>query len=330
MPTRKFELTGGPRQSQFPHSLVDKSTRVVQDCGEFRTTCIRESLRCHATRGPVRYCWQRSASVSQLFATADQSDPSFPPVLMVTGASIYKNDGKTTPDEAGVKKNRERLEPVDEFLTYLGHKLDDDSGTVDLSVPYEKLRDWARAGALLEPPETPGRVARVWISTGFACVVLKFKMRGVHITPDVSNWLSRLAASVRNDYSEPLKKGGYAGQYSNVYPWAAATNALCALVNNDRECTRFQNQAWNNMIPEIRKDGCLPGELSREGRALIYHMKAASGLLVLLDARRALGIPDDPTQIAQFKKLLNRIGETLRDPEPMAAAAGRARIARRL
>jgi hypothetical protein len=260
--------------------------------------------------------------LSQPAAMAQPSTPSFPPVMVVSSAAIYKAGGKTIPDAAGIEKSRDLLKPIDDFLTYLGHCLDDKPGTVDLGVPYEQLQQWASSGALLEPPDTPGRVARVWISTGFAFVVLKFKYRGVRISQDVSRWLRKLAAEVRNDYKEPLKGGSYTGQYSNVYPWAAATNALCALVNNDQECLRFQDEAWNNMIAEIRHDGVLPGELGRRGRAREYHMKAAAGLLVLLDARRALGIADDPGQIAKLKRLLDMIGDSLRNPEPLAAAAG--------
>src|SRR5208283_2240391 len=110
----------------------------------------------------------------------------------------------------------------------------------DLTCPYSLLRQWATAGALLVPPDdTPARVGRVWISTGAGFVVLKFKMRGVAITPDVSKWLSQLAATQRQDYGKPLKKAGYAGQFSNVYPWGAATNGIAALVNGDAAAKHY-------------------------------------------------------------------------------------------
>ncbi len=263
-----------------------------------------------------------SVSATSAFATEATTCPSYPPVLLISGNAIYKDEAGSVTDTDGAAKNRELLAPVDDFLTYLGRNLDESAGTADLACSYGLMRQWATAGALLQPPETAGRVARVWIVPAFEFIALKFKMRNVPITPDVARWLSALAAVERGDYGKPLTKGSYAGSYSNVYPWVGAANALSALISGDPEAMRFQNEVWHNMLAEIRPDGTIQSELNRKAQALEYHQKAANGLLILHAARRALGQPDDPAQIARLKLLLDMIGNAFCDPQSLAAAAG--------
>lgn len=268
-------------------------------------------------------CW--FVHWSPVLAATDASCPAYPPVLAVSGAVIYKDRAGSVSDAQGAQANKDALAPIDDFLGFLGHALDEKTGPAELACPYGLLRQWAAAGALLRPPlNTPGRVARVWISPAVGFIVLKFKLRGVQITPDVGQWLDALAAAEREDYGKPLTKGVYAGLYSNTYPWVGAANALAALVAANPAAVRFQDEAWTNMLAQIRPDGTLQGELGRGHQALEYHVKAAAGLLIMRSARLAMGIADDPAQIARLKLLLTMVGNALCHPESLAAAAGAA------
>lgn len=256
------------------------------------------------------------------FAQTPQACPDYPPMTLVMGAAIYKEGTNSIPDAAGASENKRLLAPVRDFLAYEGKAVDKPGDKAAFECPYQALEQWANAGALLGAPDTPGRVARVWISAGVGFIVLKYKMRGVQISPAVAHWLSELAATQRRDYGQPLKKGGYAGLYSNVYPWSAVTNAASALVSGDPEALRFQDEAWSNMIAEIQPDGSLRGEMARGQRALEYHQKAADGLLALHALRKALGRGDDPQQIASLKRLLVLVGDALCNPDSIAQQAG--------
>jgi poly(beta-D-mannuronate) lyase len=240
---------------------------------------------------------------------------------VVSGSTIYEPGTTSVPDPAGEALNRERLAPIDNFLTYLGHAVDAEPQTGDLSCPYKLLEDWAKAGALLQTPGTPGRVARVWISPAFGFVALKFRMRGIAILPDIAHWLSALAAVEREDYDKPLKMAPYQNLHSNVYPWVGVANAIAALIVPDPEAMKFQETVWRNMLAEIKPDGSLQGELGRGQRALIYHQQAANGLVVLGNLRHSLGQGEGP-QTHQLQRLLNFVGEAICDSAPLAKMAG--------
>jgi hypothetical protein len=131
---------------------------------------------------------------------------SFPPVLKVEGHAIYKKGTTGVPDPAGAKANQEALLPITSFMDYLAKVLDNEGSEAELAPAYTQLRNWAQSGALLQPSDTPGRVARVFITTGFGLLILKFKARGVALTPDVIKWYSALSGAVYSDYSEPLQR----------------------------------------------------------------------------------------------------------------------------
>jgi poly(beta-D-mannuronate) lyase len=255
-------------------------------------------------------------------ASTPGSCPSYPSVQTVMGAVMYSDESGSVKSLSGEAENKALLAPIDDFLTYLSHAADEKTDAASLVCPHLLLQQWAEAGALLTPPETPGRVSRVWITPAFDFIVLKFRMRGVEIGTDTTRWLSQLAAAERQDYSKPFQKAPYVGLYSNVYPWVGAANALSALISGDQEAMRFQDEAWNNMIAEIRPDGTLQGEMGRGAQALEYHLKAVAGLLILHSVRHALGQTDDPAHIEKLKLLLTMTGNVLCDPASLTAKVG--------
>ena len=252
---------------------------------------------------------------------AAESCPTFPVVTVISSVDRYSDALGTIIDKNADAENRSELSGLTDLTKYLNTALDSDSGA-DLVCPYNQLRAWGDAGAMLQPsPDNAGRVARAFMSAGFGIIILKFEMRGVQITPDVVKWYSSLAAAVRADYRHPFKNPPYVGLYSNVYPWVGAANAYSALIGGDQEAFQFQTKVWQNMIDEIQPDGILQGELGRGSRALVYHQQAANGLMLLHDARRALGERDDPELLRKFGLLLNMIGNSLCHPETLSQKA---------
>ena len=247
--------------------------------------------------------------------------PHYEPVLLVEGADIYK-PGSSGADKKGEEENSERLAPVINFMKYEAKAVDEPSDKSALKCSLATLTQWAEAGALLEPPDTPGRVARVWISSGMGFILAKYKALGVPLPVSLVRWYANLAATVRNDYHEPLKKAGYKGLFANTYPWAAVSSALSALIGQDAAAYQFQDEAWLNMLAEVQPDGSLIGEMTRGQRALIYHLKAADGLVILNNVREALGEKEKSQQIGALKRLLAFSGNGLCDPTPFAKRAG--------
>ena len=250
-----------------------------------------------------------------LAAAAPVSDcRSFSPVAKVSGVRFYKDKAGSQSDPLLVAKNQQMLSNVRDFMACLERTVDGNATPDQLAHAYQALSHWAEAGAILSPPtDTEGRVERVFMSTGFAAIMLKFMARGIPVSPPVSRWLSQMAAAVCSDY---------ANFEGNVYPWAGATNALVALINGDDAAKAFQQEAWVKEIGRIRPDGTVQAELARGARALIYHQLAASGLMILHKARLALGIPDNPAETAHLKLLYDEVGKSLCNPAPLASAAG--------
>jgi poly(beta-D-mannuronate) lyase len=247
---------------------------------------------------------------------AGSSCAGFPPVAMVSGVSVYTDAAHSVPSAALEQANEQKLGNVKQFMWCLEKTLDDPRSSPErLRDAYAGLLDWARAGALLTPPtDTAGRVTRVFMAAGFGIIELKFRARGMPLDPVAADWLSSLAAAVRDDYRN---------FETNVYPWAGAASALAALVHKDPSAYAFQDEAWRTELARVSADGTLQAEVARGQRALIYHQLAASGLLVLHRARLSLGIQDDPATSSELQRLLGQIGHSLCDPSHMASVAGK-------
>jgi poly(beta-D-mannuronate) lyase len=238
----------------------------------------------------------------------------FPPVAAVSGVSFYIDKEGSKPDPLLVEANRKALANVEDFMACLERVLDQSTTQTDRERAYHALTNWAEAGAILgKPPQTEGRVARVFISTGSALIVLKFRSHGVKIDPAVEHWLVALASAVRDDYRD--FKG-------NVYAWVGATNALVALMTGDSDALAFQEEAWQKAVGRIRSDGYIDTELARGSRALIYHQLTANGLLILRRARHSLGIADDASLTRRFELLIRQIGNALCDSRQLRDMAG--------
>ena len=222
--------------------------------------------------------------------------------------------------------NESVLAATRDFVSHQAQALDAARVGVDdreIACAYGDMQALAMTSALVRSPRTSlERDARVPLVSSIGFLVLKYRMHGIKITPDVQRWLESLAASVRNDYLLPSTSEGYHVTFGNMYPWAASVNAISALVSRDVVGEKFADEAWMKMTSEGRDDGMIIGEMDQGRQALVDHQIAANGLLVLRDVRKALGKPDDAIGMAKMDRLLENVGHSLCEPESIAAAAG--------
>lgn len=262
-------------------------------------------------------------SGASLFAAGAQTPQAqsadcstFPIVTAESGVSFYSDRAGSVSDPHLVQQNVQALSNVRDFMACLERAVDGPGGAGAVVPAYRALGRWAAAGALMQtPPNTEGRVARALMSAGFGLIILKFRANGMPDDPVIDRWYAGLAAAVTDDYRD------FRG---NVYPWVGATNALSALISGDPNGRAFQDTAWRTELAQVQDDGTLAPELARSGRALVYHQLAASGLLVLHQARRALGIADDPRSMTRLKTLLQLVGTSLCDSGSLGRLAGAA------
>jgi len=253
-------------------------------------------------------------------AQANNACPSYPPVMYLNLAPIYRDARNSIPDTAAERQNSEQSAVVTNFMSYIENALDAPIGkgdSVAVVCAYKAFGSWAAAAALTEQPKhynLQGTVKRDQVLIGLDLLALKFRALGYLINSTMVNWLRTL-----NDQSIDFYQHG--SNRGNLYVWSGAAAALFALIERDSKSLQYQDQVWWNAISKIRDDGTIDGEMARGQRALIYHMYSFSATLVLRAAREALGYPQSPTSEARVKLLADKIGKTLCDPGIMGITA---------
>jgi poly(beta-D-mannuronate) lyase len=244
----------------------------------------------------------------QVSAQANNACPSYPPVMYLNLAPIYKDARNSIPDTAMERQNSEENVLVTNLMNYIEKALDAPIGhgdSVALICAYKAFGSWAAAAALTEQPKhynLEGTVKRGEFLIGLDLLALKFRALGYPINSTMINWLHTLNDQNIDYYQHVSNRG-------NLYVWSGAAAALFALIERDSKALQYQDQVWWDALSKIRDDGTIDGEMARGQRALIYHMYSFSATLVLRAAREALGYPQSATSEARVKLLADEIGK---------------------
>ena len=233
---------------------------------------------------------------------------------------FYSDPKFSVVNQAAEERNNARVKPVDDFMRSIEQAPDHTNNPADpaaMSCAYNAYRSWAEAGALTgEPPtfNSEGALKRSSYLVGLNLLALKFKAAGYPLDQAILGWLYTLNAKNVNFFEHGSNRG-------NLRVWSGAIAALHAVVDRDPIFRRYQDQVWHEAIAAIHDDGTIDAEMARGARALIYHMFSLSATLVLHDARRALGYPDAPADMARLHLLIDTVGKTLCDPHRFDAPA---------
>lgn len=214
-------------------------------------------------------------------------------------------------DEEAIAKNNSIEAPLVDFMKFEETALDRANaakGDAEADAAYANFQQWAQAEALTgEPEQFNGQwpIERMFYSLGLNILALKFKCAGYELTPKIIHWLGRIN-------EKNIKK--YQGGSGNQYVWAGASAALFSLISKDSKSIAFQEQVWRASINSINPDGSINSELSRGIASLSYHGRWLTGILLLKDARRAMGHQASADRVAKIKSLTDFIGRALCDP----------------
>jgi poly(beta-D-mannuronate) lyase len=248
---------------------------------------------------------------------ADQNCPSFPVVHRVEGIAYYTDRAYSVMDLELRRRNDALLSGVSHMMEYVETTLDY-AGAMSRATdcPLKIIEDWANQRGMLEPPiETQGRIERAKFSIGLDVIALKLRALGYTVDATVFDWLRDLDDAVITYFEQGRNR-------ANLYTWSGVAAAGFSLLTDDRRAVIYENEVWRESIGQITPDGFLPKELTRAHRALIYHQYALSALLMLRQMRFALGEKASAAEDAVIKRLADRIGANLCNPQQIAAASG--------
>ena len=186
-------------------------------------------------------------------------------------------------------------------------------------------RDHALAGTM---SSSQAYFVQGWVVGAAAIAYLK--VDGPHrATPAqralILPWLDKVAAETRDFYDQRASKAG--GGAQNHFYWAAVQLAATAIATGNRGEFDWAMTKAKAGIDAIQPDGTLPEEMRRGGRALHYHLYAASPLVTLAELGVPNGIDLYTYRNGALKKLVDVSVAGLVDPSLFQKRTGLKQVA---
>jgi poly(beta-D-mannuronate) lyase len=249
-----------------------------------------------------------------------------PPVRDLDVAGAYIDPSYSVIDPEKFRKMMEVTRPLGTFSIKIAQLSD----TWLLSQPPQSdpaacaltwLNSWAAADAMLGQWNTPdAQHQRRWTLCGLALAYLK-----IQHAPNtdeaakvrIEKWFSRLADATTAYYGRWSRQS-----YNNhIYWWALALAATGVATQN---VTIFEQGVaiYRSALDDIRPDGTLPLEMSRKGRALLYHIFALTPLVMIAEIGEANDIDLYADKGGAIHRLADRVLAGTTDPAWFSEHAG--------
>jgi poly(beta-D-mannuronate) lyase len=246
--------------------------------------------------------------------TGNGNCPNDPPLARVEAAPIYSDAKGSVVDADNLRLHEHQILPLRNFVTDASSRVDsDDRGERECALGM--MRDWAKAGAMAQPPvDFNGLRELERFTISLNIIALKLRADGSDIAP-LRDWLGTLNHTVIQRFEKR-------NLVDNLDVWSGVAGASYALLSGDEIARHHENEVWEQGIAAIRPDGFVNSELRRGARALSYHVYDLSALLTLNAFRNALGEPISAKDRAALAKLVDRVSGSLCEPSAMTIAAG--------
>ena len=190
------------------------------------------------------------------------------------------------------------------------------------------LRSWADQNALLGPIENlqrngqaGGHSAQTQQTDFLAAVGLTWlKLQAAasgNAQAAINAWLGKIAARVQ-EYARTTKLTAR----NNIYYWSGLGVMAAGIARKDSAALAESAKVFDFALGQIQDDGTLPHELNREGRALIYHAKAAHLLVVMAELARSQGQDWYSHHNHRLTLLVERVVAGLKSPAYFKAKTG--------
>ncbi len=251
------------------------------------------------------------------------------PVSGLLFASMYdeNDDSRSLVDPDAYKSYKNAVEPLSKFENHVTRLANAyiKSGGRDSSAAYcalKSLRYWADGQALLGETNAQGVAVRKWtlatLSSSYA-QISRDPYLDAHEKKTVERWLGAVADRVVGDYSTDTDSPSRRNNRAVGAGWAVAMTGAAV---NDRAFFRWGLRKGRDALNAVQPDGTLPEELSRERRALHYHVFTAMPLVLLDRLASANAVDMQSANPAALPALLDLIFTELDDPSYLEGVTG--------
>lgn len=206
--------------------------------------------------------------------------------------SVYTNrsHGLSIVDKKAEKKYKKQTKAIRHFENKISHWVESyfENGT-NLQCAAQWLVDWAKQDALLKGNANfQGEAVRKWTLASLSSSYSQIRHLNIPAKDkkSIDQWLAKLAEQVVADYSRhPEKKSR---QNNHVY-WSAWAVMITTTFTNNKDHYNWAKAKFYRAMRDIEKDGTLPLEVSREGKAYNYHVFALSPLIMMAETLEVNG-----------------------------------------
>ncbi len=169
------------------------------------------------------------------------------------------------------------------------------------------LNHWAQGDAMLGKANAQGQAVRKWSLATFSALYIQIQDN--NYLPDlelhsITKWLHTLAVRVKDDYSQNID--AKSRQNNHLY-WAAWAVMITAIVTNDHDLFDWSTDQYKFAVMQIGKDGTLPLEMARMGKAFNYHVFAVAPLIMMAETAQKNNVDLYKYNHAALKRLVDRI-----------------------
>ena len=241
-----------------------------------------------------------------------------PPVRDLDLPRFYSDDSGSIVDPVLLAKHRAAVEPLTEFLRAIVADADKSIKRAKAEQQAEAgicaiiwLDAWARGEAWLgNMSSRQGEYQRKWDLGGVALAYLKVRP---FATEDerrrIDAWLLKWADVARAFFDDPERRR------NNHWYWLGLGMAAVGLATNSQKHWDMARGIMQDAARDIQADGTLLAELERKGRALHYHVFAATPLVVLAELGFARGEDWYRLNDGALHRLVAVTARGLRDPK---------------
>lgn len=272
--------------------------------------------------------WRRAVLLAAAFiatpAHAHDDCPAVPPpVIDITLERFYEDGAGSIVEPTRMEAHKAQTAPLVEFVGFITKQADRANsqrsapdGTARCALSW--IAAWAKGGAYLgKMSSKQAEAQRKWDLAGTALAYLKLKHWA---TPQdraaIEPWLGKWADTARTHFDDTRIK------HNNHWYWLGLGEAAVAIAIGDDKRWHTAKSIYIDALKDITPEGTLPLEMSREGRALYYHVFAVEPLVVMAEMAAARGEDWYALEDGALHRLVKKTTEGLADPTVFDRLAG--------
>lgn len=270
------------------------------------------------TVGILVLSWGLTGSTTHI--AAQEMCARIPPQQGLAGVRWYADNAGSIVDREKRRQHEAAVKPLHDLMQIVSaaadQALERASKDRSASCALTNLSAWAKNGALLARPRWGVDLGEQTIAVvGLNLAALKLNTGGQPLPLEVLAWIGKTTEAIVATYEAGVQR-------ANLYAWSGVAAASNDVLSGTGRFKAYHDRVWRESVAKIRADGYVDGELSRRGRAHIYHNYLRGALTLLKRLRARLGLAATPEELAALGRLDAVVNANACDSAPIAALAG--------